>query len=122
MCLGINNLIMVLVWKLNRCGVMKKIFIPLVLTFAIFCFSCTLTSVYACIQDSAGYITGGACSIKELQNLEKNKSEQNKYQFQKKNGIDFAPNMRPSQIQSIDSFNCLFGMCLYRKILETQSK
>ena len=77
---------------------------------------CSAT-VFACTQDQAEVITGGACSIKEL-NLEKNKTIHQRTNPLLQGERDLRPvkltpaNM-PKQVEK-----CLFGMCLYQKILE----
>lgn len=108
--------------------VMKKIVNSLVafcaVTTAIGMLSCGAvnTSVYAaCPQGTAEVVTGGACSIKELQNLEKHRTEKSK--------LNFLPygqrNLRPvrQQVQQTPKTgddNCLFGGCLYKKLIEGQ--
>lgn len=100
---------------------MKKISNSLVLACAVFSLACSSTSVYACSQDTAGFMTGGACSIKELKNLEKTKNLQER----KKSQSDIERNLRPvRQIpneQKIINKNCLFGKCFYRQILDRES-
>lgn len=97
---------------------MKKIFNTLV----VLCVVLFGSAVIACTQNSAEVITGGACSIKELKNLEKNTTA--------RKGIKFLPfterNLRPVKtlpvMEKSNNDECLFGMCLYRRILEIESR
>lgn len=90
---------------------MKKIFNALVILCCILC----STAVLACSQNNTANITGAACSIKELNNLEKNVVKQRKM-------INEERNLRPVKINPANTFSddndCLFGMCLYKKILD----
>lgn len=91
---------------------MKKIFNSLVILCAVLC----AISASACTQQN-GSITGGACSIKEL-NLEKNKAENSKMRFLPYNERNLRPvKIRIEMSKSTDD-ECLFGMCLYRQIME----
>lgn len=98
---------------------MKKIFKTLVIIFAMLFAVPTL----ACTQKMTGVITGGACSISELNNLERSKIKQGKM-----NSLPYGERyLRPVKIVPVmsksNNDNCLFGMCLYRNILkESQTK
>lgn len=100
---------------------MEKIFKTLVIILALLC---TAPSWASCTQEKIGtfrgglfkeeVVTGGACSIKDL-NLENNKVTKETV---------MPRNLRPvrSNPRIPSSFNddCLFGMCLYRRILENE--
>lgn len=101
---------------------MKKISNSLVLTCAVFSLSCILTSVYACSQDTAGFLTGGACSVKELKNLEKTNVLQKRKNFLPSGERNLRPVRQVPGVAKSDDDDCLFGMCLYKKILELGSK
>ena len=107
-----------------ECGGMKKIFLtPVVLFVAVFIVLCGLsiseTSVMACSQKTTQDITGGACSIAELRNLEDSSADENSKFF------GYHPrgekDLRPVRIKQSDSKRtgdrCLFGMCLYKSLL-----
>jgi hypothetical protein len=89
----------------------KEIFKTLVILLATF----LVVPAFACSQKNSGGFTGGACSIAEINNLEKSKSLQVKVNFNQEK------NLRPVRIvpemQKIISDNCIFGICLEKKIL-----
>lgn len=93
---------------------MKKIFNTLVILCAVFYAAPAL----ACSKDS-GNITGGACSIQEL-NLEKNRTENSRIRFLPYNERDLRPVKIKVEIQKSTDDECLFGMCLYRQIIESK--
>lgn len=99
---------------------MKKIFkTPAVLlAAAVFLMTCEPAITIACSQKTTGDITGGACSIAELRNLEnKRASEDGKiFSFHPKGEKD----LRPVPLQSISKKSgerCLLGTCLYKSLL-----
>lgn len=92
---------------------MKKMFKALIVFFAAIC----LMPVFGCEQMTKN-ITGGACSIKELQNLEMNKSSQEKVFFQVKPERDLRPVKTNPEIRNMPIEGCIFGNCLMKEILE----
>jgi len=95
---------------------MKKIFEMLVIFATVF----YGTAALACSQEMSGsktegMITGGACSISELNNLEKNKSVQKMSPFP-----IGERDLRPVKLSSPkpNDVECLLGLCLYQKVLE----
>jgi len=92
---------------------MKKIFKTLVVLFAMLCSGAT----FACSQNPVGSITGGACSIAELNNLENNKTVKERINLLPQVGRDLRPIQRNSQITKIYE-NCNFGTCFYRIFYE----
>lgn len=93
---------------------MKKIFIIPVVLCTILCSA----AVFACTQDKAEVITGGACSIKEL-NLEKNKTIYQRTDLLPNGERDLRPvKLTPPTMPKSSDDKCLFGMCLYQRILE----
>ena len=92
---------------------MEKILkISLVLCFAF----CTIPT-FACSSDKAETVSGAACSISELNNLEKKKTDKGKTELEPKVEIDLRPVNKTPEIRSIDDRDCLFGECLYKTIL-----
>lgn len=103
---------------------MKKIFLtPVVLFAAVLLVNCATysaeyrDSVWACSQKTTGDITGGACSIAELNLENKRAGEDGKFfGFHPKGEKD----LRPVPLQSISKKTgerCLFGTCLYKSLL-----
>lgn len=73
--------------------------------------------VYSCSQ-TEGNITGGACSIKELQNLEKSNSSQEKSFFQQsKPERDLRPVRSNPEIRQMPPEGCVFGRCFLKEVL-----
>lgn len=87
---------------------MKKIFKMLVVLFAVLCaipaWSCSLQT---------GNMTGGACSIKELNNLEKSRSTKEKVNLYSKKEKNLRPTRLNPEIMNICDVYCVFGMNLY---------
>lgn len=95
---------------------MKKIFKTLVVLFAVLCSGVA----FACSQDTnvqAGGITGGACSIAELNNLENAKTVKERVNLSSPTGRDMRPVRKSSQITKLND-NCSYGLCLYRIFYE----
>lgn len=95
---------------------MKKIFKTLVVLFAVF----SSGVAFACSQDmknQAGGITGGACSIAELNNLENNRTVKERLNLSSSVGRDLRPIQKNSQMTKLGE-NCTYGMCLYRIFYE----
>lgn len=90
---------------------MKKIFITLAVIVLIFVAAPVLA---ACRTKITGNMTGGACSIDELNNLDKTQMSE------KKGGITLNTerDLRPVKIKSkavpYRYSNCLLKMCLYQ--------
>lgn len=92
---------------------MKKMLKALMVMCALF----FVLPVYSCSQ-TEGNITGGACSIKELQNLEKNKTSQEKSFFQQsKPERDLRPVRSNPEIRQMPPEGCVFGRCLFKEVL-----
>ncbi len=90
---------------------MKKILCTLVVLFAASC-----VCAYACSLDQ-GSITGGACSIKNLENLETKSAQPKKENWAKlPDDKDLRPvNIYQGTIKSNDNV-CLFGPCLRSRL------
>lgn len=74
--------------------------------------------VYSCPQNEAN-ITGGACSIKELQNLEKSNASQEKGFFQQsKIERDLRPVRSNPEIRQTPPEGCVLGRCLLKEVLD----
>lgn len=101
--------------------VMKKIVNSLVTICAAFAVLSVLfcTSVYAaCTQNEAEVVTGGACSIKELQNLEKHRTEKSKMNFLPYGQRNLRPVRQQVQVMpKMGDDDCLFGRCLYKSLI-----
>ena len=98
---------------------MKKIFYALVILLFV---SCAQTAS-ACSQ-TEGSITGSACSIKNLYNLEKQSAVQKRAGFlsnEEKGEKNLRPINKTPIIQKSDD-DCFFGMCLYRQVIEKLNK
>lgn len=94
-------------------GVMKKIIKTLVmlsiLTLALPSFGCGEDKLYG--------ITGGACSISELRNIEKNRIATDKDGLNPKRVIDLRPVRLTPEKSKFQEDECLFGSCLYKTLL-----
>lgn len=73
--------------------------------------------VYSCSQ-TEGNITGGACSIKDLQNLEKSNASQEKGFFQLKPERNLRPVRSNPEIRQMPPEGCVFGRCFLKEVLE----
>lgn len=98
---------------------MKKIFNTLVALFVVSYFIQIASAsqfVCACRQPQQGNTTGAACSISELNNLEKMKTEKSEAV------LKFRPekNLRPVRTTlEITNYNdCFLGKCLYKHSLD----
>lgn len=100
---------------------MKKIFKTLVIIYVVL-FATSTVLACSCSTNTTGVVTGGACSISELTNLEKYKAEKGKWDFLAKPERNLRPVKPTLEIHKINNENCLFGMCLYRTILEEKAK
>lgn len=100
---------------------MTKILRTLILGCAAFSLFCGV-QVWACATDNQSSVTGSACSIRELTDLENKKHEQGMFSSEPK-GVQMNRDLRPVNLNSdrdgIKSINedCLFGMCLKKKLL-----
>ncbi|MDD3435725.1 MAG: hypothetical protein PHC64_01080 [Candidatus Gastranaerophilales bacterium] len=88
---------------------MKKIF-----SISVICAVLATGQVLACGQKESGTITGGACSVSELMNLEKNKIVLAKKDTLERN---LRP-VRPQIFMKNAGNDCLFGICPYKNILK----
>ena len=93
---------------------MKKMFTTLV----VFCVALFALPACGCSQENSANITGGACSIKELNNLEKSKNQQMDIDSKSKVGIDLRPVRINPEIRKSEDSTCVFGKCLYKTILD----
>lgn len=91
---------------------MKKMLKALMVLCAFIC----VVPAYACSQTGAN-ITGGACSIKELQNLEKSNASQEKVFFQLKPERNLRPVRSNLEIRQMPPEGCTFGRCLLKEVL-----
>lgn len=91
---------------------MKKMSKALMVLCALF----FVLPVYSCTQNE-GNITGGACSIKELQNLENSKTSQEKVFFQSKTERNLRPVRSNLEIRQMPPEGCTFGRCLLKEVL-----
>lgn len=92
---------------------MKKILTTLAVIFAVLC----AMPVWSCSLEK-GIITGGACSIKELNNLEKSRNPQEKVNLNSKRERNLRPVRLNPNIMKQDGGYCVFGMCLKKNLLE----
>lgn len=93
---------------------MKKIFFTTLAV--IFAVQCTIP-VWSCSLEK-GIMTGGACSIKELNNLEKSRNPQKKVNLNSKGERNLRPVRLNPEITKPDEGSCIFGMCLNKTLLE----
>lgn len=91
---------------------MKNILKGLVILLAVFC----TMPVLACTKQ-AGSMTGGACSLKELNNLEKSGRTQEKFSFNPKHQRDLRPVKLNQEITNPCNVYCIFDMYLQRNVL-----
>lgn len=98
---------------------MKKIFQTLVILCV---FSVSTGALAACSTKINQGVTGGACSIKELQNLEKSKTVQGRFGVLQNSQRDLRPVATKPQTYYIENPNKIVcpmrGMCLYRELFE----
>lgn len=89
---------------------MKKILKALLVYCAVFC----AVPVFACSQ-TAEKVTGGACSIKDLNNLEKNETLQ--VGVTPKRERDLRPVKLGQEYPKRLSDKCLLGLCIQKTLL-----
>lgn len=94
---------------------MKKIFKTLVILVAVFCAASTPT--FACAKKAGDIVTGSACSIAEINNLEKAKHSQEKVDSKLKNERNLRPVRLGPEIPKTTGDDCIFGNCLYKSVL-----
>lgn len=94
---------------------MKKIFKTLVILIAVFCAASTPT--FACAKKASDIVTGSACSIAEINNLEKAKHSQVNDNFKMKNEKNLRPVRLSPEIPKTTGDDCIFGNCLYKSVL-----
>lgn len=93
---------------------MKKIISTTSVVVAVFC----AMSVLACSQKVTELTTGGACSISELENLEKAKTKQENSNLTLGEGRNLRPVRIKSEPTKFDyNSGCLLGNCLYKILL-----
>lgn len=98
---------------------MKKISEALLILCIIFCCYFCVNRASACSPNGTEeQITGGACSIKDLNNLESTRASKAKSMGAER---DLRPVKINSQMPKQQSDDCIFGKCLYRQILELKS-
>lgn len=95
---------------------MKKIFKMLVVLFAVL-YMIPAWSYPQCSQQM-GNVTGGACSIKELNSLEKSRSSQEKVNLDSKKERNLRPLSLNPEITNVCDVYCVFGMNLRNSLLE----
>lgn len=97
---------------------MKKIFLtPAVLLAAVLFLNCEI-SLATCSQKTTGDITGGACSIEELRNLESKRANAGlNFGFNPKGEKDLRPVRLEQPNSKKTGDRCLFGLCLYKSLL-----
>lgn len=93
---------------------MKNIFKMLVVLLAVFC---TMPVIANCTKQ-AGSMTGGACSLKELNNLEKSNMKQEKFSLKPKPQRNLRPVRLNSEITNPCNIYCIFNMDLQRDIFK----
>ena len=92
--------------------VMKKILTTLVILFAAF----YMVPVFACSVEIRGGVSGGACSIDELNNPEKINNSQEKVDLRFKEERNLRPVRMIPETSKPFGDDCLFGMCLIKVI------
>lgn len=92
---------------------MKKIFTASLVFCAILCGLPTL----ACSQEMTGIVTGEACSIQQLNNLEKNNNIKETTSPNSKREKNLRP-IRTNPEITMPEKTCIIGNCLYRTLLE----
>lgn len=97
--------------------VMKNITNALVVSLVAFFTICTAVPAYSCSKESAGVTTGSACTIKELQNLEKAKNPVERFSQEPKRERDLRPVRYTQEITNIKLKECTFGVCLPKSLL-----
>lgn len=80
----------------------------------VFCAVLCVVPVFACTQDGNKNVTGAACSIKDLNNLEKNKNVQEKVMTPEREK-DLRPVRLNQETPKSDS-DCLLGTCLQKSL------
>ena len=93
---------------------MKKIFQTLVVIVAV---GCANPSFGECGQTKAEIVTGGACSISELRNIEKSKIATDKTGLNPKGERDLRPLRQKDEMNKLFDDDCLFGTCLLKTLL-----
>lgn len=103
-----------------RNKVMEKIFKILLI---LCCAFCTIPA-FACSSDKAETVVGAACSISELNNLEKERTEKGKMSSTTAGDInlDSERDLRPVKINTgtlvTPNGACIFGACLSKSLFD----
>lgn len=97
--------------------IMRKIFKTLVILFAVFCTASAMPTFAACAKNPKDIVTGSACSIAEINNLEKAKHSQEKVDSKLKNERNLRPVRLNKEIPKTVGDDCIFGICLQNTIL-----
>lgn len=97
--------------------VMKNVFTTLVILLAAFFTIYAVIPAYSCSKKSTGIVTGSACTIKELQNLEKAKNPVERFNQEPKGERDLRPVRYTQEITNIKLKECTFGVCLPKSLL-----
>lgn len=95
---------------------MKKIFKTLVILVAVFCVASAIPSC-ACAKKAGDVVTGSACSIAEINNLEKAKHSQEKVDVKLKNERNLRPVRLNPEIPKTMGDDCVLGNCLYKSVI-----
>ncbi len=96
--------------------VMKKIFQTLAVSAAVF-YMAFLPVCASCPIKLTENITGAACSVPELNKLEKGRSMKENLYSKPKSERDLRPIRVTSEMNKWNNSDCLFGTCFYKTIL-----
>lgn len=98
---------------------MKKMKMPLVLLAAVFAVAgfSIAPALAACSKSNETITTGSACSIQDLNNLEKNTSVQEKLTTEPKREKDLRPIRLEGGMQKPQLDKCVLGTCIYKTLL-----
>lgn len=102
-------------WMYNVLAESRNIMEKVIKALLVLSFVFFAAPIWACdLKTGEQNITGAACSIKELNNLEKNKNAQNVVMPERNR--DLRPIRLSPDIKN-PADDCLFGMCLQKTLL-----
>lgn len=91
-------------------------------TLAVIFIALMTVPISACSRDMPGTITGGACSIKELNTPGEAQNAIKKVDIAPKKERDLRPIRINQKSMRTKSENCLLGLCLYQLFEEDMGK
>ena len=96
---------------------MKKIFQNFAVVMTAALVVCFAIPVLACSNKESGIVSGSACSIADINALEKSEKINNEINSMPKGEKDLRPIKLSPNMEKQSGDKCIFGMCLYQNLL-----